>query len=249
MYLQRVKKREKREKKKKMKDRPFRLDRFFSFLLSLLWSATLVTFFVGKIVFEGLESFVTHYTNWNWTISMTYFLSDLFSYIEDPKKPYYLFTLIASWYWTMFGSAWLVFWLVFVMFQQNPAALTDLSTEHGGKFSMGFLLNMNAVFHYLPAIVATIYTFLRRKEIRRNVVAFLVNTSTLTRVFYILPNMFGPLFYIGAYHILINIVAVYKITINPILLILIVILLDIFFVGITMMLFRYSAMRKKRIKE
>jgi len=218
-------------------------------MLSLLWSITLVTFLIGKIVIEGLESFVTHYTNWNWTISATYFVSDVFSYIEDPKRPYYLFTLIATWYWTMFGSAWLVFWLVFIMFQENPDALTSLSTDEGGKFGMGFLLNMNALFHYMPAIIATLYTFLRRKDIRRNVVAFLVDTSIALRVFYILPNMFGPLLFIGAYNILMNIVVIYGITLDPVFLFLIVILIDIFFIGVTMMLFRYSGMKMAKKKK
>jgi hypothetical protein len=193
---------------------------------------------IGKLVYESFYSYSSHFTNWNWTILGAFLLVDVVSKLLPVrwfKKHTYTFA-----FWLAYGSAWSVFWLVFIMFANNPGVLTDLWTEKGGKYSMGFILNMNTVFHTLPAMMMTIYLLLNFEDVLKYNMKYLRSPSYVKLV-YALVIVFIPLYIIGIYNIVWNIKTIYGITTQLGILIVFVVGVAVVFNGLTLLWIRISA--------
>jgi hypothetical protein len=193
--------------------------RLLAFFFSFLWAGVLAGMLIGKLVLEGFESYSIHFTNWNWTISTVFFLLDVLAY-ADPSGIIrnYVHTFA---FWVANGSAWLVFWLVFIMFKDNDQVLMNLWTGNGGRYSMSFLINMNAIFHYVPAVFMLIYFALNNAQIAKAVHRILKRPKRIQRsvhiamvTTYVVIVLGTHLFFIGMYDVFADIKAVYGLTTN-----------------------------------
>lgn len=63
----------------------------------------------------------------------------------------------------------MVFWLMFIVLRDNPELILQESTQFGGKYALGFVFDMERLFHVLPAFVLVFYGFLRRTYIRASI--------------------------------------------------------------------------------
>lgn len=206
------------------------------------WTAFLWTFVIGKLIVDGVSDYTTHYTDWNWTINAVFFLFDLLSYI--PKLNSIQIFLLIFFVWLTFGSSWLVFWLIFILFAENPDIILNMSKEKGGKYSLGFLLNMNTVFHILPAIAILIYVFIKRKQIINVFYKLEVSLTKGAYGFLIFLAIVSPLIYIGVFQTVFNVKQIYGITMPRGLLALIALGVTFFMNGIPILIYFYKA--KKR---
>jgi hypothetical protein len=222
------------------------VDKYSEVTYVVVWAIVLWGLCVAKVVSEGVQSYFSHYTNWNWTINVIYFTGDLVTRFSKDKMV--RITYLGSLFWLVYGSNWSVFFLVFLMFSENPGVLTDLATQNGGKYGMGFLLNMNTVFHSLPLIAVLIYVVLAKSELAyviKEMVSRLKNTNYV--VFSFLIAFLFPILAITIYSLCVDFHKVYGMTTNIGYIILIVLGVVLIFNGTTM-LFLYAKAARREYK-
>jgi hypothetical protein len=202
---------------------------------------------IGKFLYESFESYSVHFTNWNWTIMTLFYLCDLVSRVFGRSSDFKKIVQMVL-FWVAYGTSWNVFWLVFVMFSDNEGVITELWIGNGGKYSMGFLINMNAVFHYLPAFSLSIYLFLNLDDVMdANLEIVRPHTSVIYKIVYGLFIVFMPLYFIGIYDLVLDIHQVYGITTHIALLILLAITISIVFNGFALLWVRIVYHRRRRL--
>lgn len=135
-----------------------------SFILFAGWTVVLWSFLVGKMMLgdDGVKDYFRHFTNWSWTLSAVFFLVDVVAYVL-PRRQWRLrvrYGLAMYGFWWVNGTAWLVFWIVFVILNDNPFLLTDISKS--GGYSLGLVYCMDRIFHVLPPLVLWLYALFRR---------------------------------------------------------------------------------------
>lgn len=113
---------------------------------------------------NGAESYFSHFTNWAWTINALFWLSELLSYADCWGT--ITFIVYTVFLWITNCLTWVVFWLVWIVLNDNPGILEDETKSHGGPYSSGFVYNMNTVFHYLPAIMMVYFMWARTEVIK-----------------------------------------------------------------------------------
>ena len=220
------------------------LERMASYLIfNILWTLALWVLAIGKLVESGLGDYISHFTNWSWTMSAIFFTAETASKLfMCSERNFLALYAVGVLFWLANGMAWLVFCLVFVMFGDNPNVLTDLTTEHGGDLTMGFALNMNAVFHYLPVVVMIFYVVLQQRLIGWTLSELFYRKCFEKNPFfswsYLLYILFGPLFALGIYYSCFDIEKVYKIVTPVGILILIALFVGFVCNGITLTVLR-----------
>jgi hypothetical protein len=134
-----------------------------SFILFSGWTTVLWILLIGKMVLgdDGVQDYFRHFTNWSWTLSALYFLIDVIAYVLPRRwRLRVRYFLITYCFWWVSGTAWLVFWIVFVILNDNPLLLTNISDS--GGFSLGLVYCMDRIFHVLPPLVLWLYALFRR---------------------------------------------------------------------------------------
>lgn len=129
----------------------------------IIWGALLWILMIGKIVMSsnGFVDYFRHFTNWSWTLSALFFLLDTIAFFLPPRAHARLrYGLAAYGFWFVNGTAWLVFWIVFVILNDNPSLLQAISDT--GGYSLGFVFCMDRIFHVLPPLVLWLYASFRR---------------------------------------------------------------------------------------
>lgn len=224
-----------------------RLGAVFRWIFTVLCVAYFWAFLIGKLFLGGIEDFSTHYTDWNWMMISIFFVMDLFTYIPNTSKLEHM--LCIFFLWMTFGSAWLVFWLVFIPVAQNPNLILDLTTERGGKYSIGFVVNMHINFHVIPALLMLIYVMANSRKISKH---FYRNYIEITLTGFVIVNLlalFSPAIYIGIYRALFNLDLIYGITMRDVYIALIAVAIIIVANGIPISLFAYIAAEKHKKKQ
>lgn len=210
-------------------------EKFLTLLFIFSWTAALWTILIGKLIEDGIYNYTIHYTDWNWTINAVFFLLDLITFFPKAKKLrlplYYLFVWIAN------GSSWLVFYLIFVLFEDNVQLLINMSTLGGGKYELGFLINMNTVFHILPAMFMLAYLPIRRREITRVYATIYKQFNSTVYPLYVAFILLVPLMYIGFFEAIFDIRQIYGITLSKFYLVLIVLAVIAIMNGVPLYLF------------
>ena len=211
---------------------------------SLAWGVVTLGVLIGKFVMEDFNSYATHFTNWNWTLTVLFFLSDVLSHLEglayrqNEIGPIRSF-LCTYGFWTAYGSAWLVFILVFIMFADNSDVFTSLAKPFGGKYSFGFLLNMNTVFHTLPAMAVAVYLYLNERDIVTAHREYIGSRQVWGIQFlYTFGVLLIPILILAVYNMAIDIRKVYGLDTNLGLLILAAIGIVFAFNGITLLIIK-----------
>lgn len=127
------------------------------------WTGVLWLLFIGKILLsdDGAAGYFRHFTNWSWTLSAVFFLVDVVTYTLPKRATHFVrFQLAAYGFWLVNGAAWLVFWIVFVILNDNPRLLQNISDD--GGYSLGLVYCMDRIVHVLPPIALWLYASFRR---------------------------------------------------------------------------------------
>ena len=135
----------------------------FAFV-NVVWLVVLWGVGIGKLVDSGFHDYFKHFTNWNWTLNSFYyfleFIRIIYSYNHKDKYKNILTLYVDGFvFWLTFSASWFVFWGVFVMFANSTVIVTEIEK----KYTLGFILNMEKLFHVLPAIVILFYFFIKQQ--------------------------------------------------------------------------------------
>lgn len=208
-----------------------RLEFWITTAICGVWTVALWLLLIGKLATDDFLSFINHYTNWSWVINAAFFMLDIFSLFD--KTRYMSMILGSSLFWLANASSWLVFWLVFIMLSDNPNIIIELSNQGGGKYPLGFILDMDRVFHVLPAIFILVYFVIRRKSVTRGVaLVFYPTTSKAIKAIYVLYIIIFSATPLGLYNIFFNFVEIYGITTNVSVIYVMAIIITIIFNGV-----------------
>lgn len=149
------------------KDHEHWIERVVVFILfNVIWTPIVVIGAIYKLAQEGLHEYISHYTNWGWTISAIFFFVESISKITCSRRNIVSLYAVGFLFWLAHGTAWLVFSLVFIMFAESTEVVMSLMVEHGGQYASGTVLDLERVFHVLPAIALLFYVFLQRRLIQ-----------------------------------------------------------------------------------
>ena len=198
----------------------YKIERWIANGFVLIWTIVLLGIFVVKISTDDFGDFSDHYTNWNWTLSTVFFTIDSITVIMElfgsRLHAYYGRLLInTTFFWLVNASAWLVFWLMFIVLEDNPNIFINLSTQGGGKYYLGFVYDLDRVLHILPAICILLYYIFRRKSITRAVsLIYFKKNLILIKFAYVLYILVLSAIPLGIYDLAFNFQVIYKITTN-----------------------------------
>jgi hypothetical protein len=230
------------------KNHEWHIERIAAILLfNVAWVSLLWVMFIGKLVVSGTHEYISHFTNWAWTINALFFLLDTVAKILScaNRRSGSALALygVGFLFWIAHGMSWLVFWLVFIMFGDNPRVLTDLA----GDYDMGFILDMDRIFHVLPSMILLIYVVLERRLIGWTIAVLVYRNSFRQGVgawFYLLGVvLFGGLITLALYYASYDIAIVYGITTSPWLLLLLGVGVSIAFNGVV-----FATLRKRYVR-
>jgi len=131
-------------------------------LFLAVWSAILWTVLIYKLINDG-GSFFRFFTNWNWILQTLFFTFEFFAnaFLSRNLSMFDLTLFL----WFVWGTTMLVFWLVFLMFHDNPQFILNMMTIFGGPYASWVVLDANAVFHVLIAFSMLVYAFIQKKQI------------------------------------------------------------------------------------
>lgn len=192
-----------------------RSERILAFIIFLGWVGLLWAVAVIKIWNDGINRFISHFTNWAWIFQVYLFTLDLISRFEKRKRLSFVLALV--FFWIVNAITWMVFWLVWIALDNNPGLLEGETKEHGGKFASGFVFNMHSLFHVIPSIMMILYTIFRRYELRF-AVAFVTDRRLYPRwmsgIYGGLLVFVNPVILAAIYMLTTNIVDVYKLTVH-----------------------------------
>ena len=180
--------------------------------ICIFWVIVVWLLGLGKIFLDGLVNYAIHFTNWSWTINGVYLLLDLVSCLDKTGK--LSFYVISIGFWLVNGVSWIVFTLIFIVLHDNPDLLINMSDRGSGEQTLGFIMDMDRVFHVLPALVILLYMFMRRDKIGLVVYVFMNKRENqyALRFNYAFISMISPVLFTIIYCITVDIYAIYGIT-------------------------------------
>lgn len=130
------------------------------FILNFLWTAVLWVVLVTKIAYEGFGTYITYFTNWSWAFQAIFGIIYLFSYLDNPCKRTLETWLLYAFWWIVFAQVFIVFVLVIWVIEDSATLVTKEMKIGGGEYSDGTVLNIEALVHKWPAIIAILNLFL-----------------------------------------------------------------------------------------
>lgn len=168
-----------------------KFEKWVAVVIFTVWAATILVLGIGKIVMDGMERYLVHFTNWSWTLNGALFVLDLLSLTDG--SGYYTFCIVSMFFWLVNGVSWSVFWLIFIVLYENPDLLITMSNRGTGDQPLGFIMDMDRVFHVLPALMTLLYMFLRRDKLAFISHFYLSKINSIhVRFFYGLASMISP---------------------------------------------------------
>jgi hypothetical protein len=217
-------------------------------MFNIVWTLVLLGIMIGKLVETGGHEYIIHYTNWCWTANVIFYLLETIgqlysaSLVHHGTRNAFMVGVVGGVFWIANGMSWLVFWLVFVMLADNSNILLDMTTGYGGQYTLGFVLDMDRLFHVLPALFNLLYCFLRKKQLAFaiEVLAYRGSFNHLDTWVYLLYILFGPLLSLVFYIVSYNISQIYGITTPLAILIFLAIAVVLIFNGATFLVVRRS---------
>lgn len=219
------------------------------FLFAWTWTIILIGVTIYKFIWTDQEDILKHYTSWNWILNTLFFvverLGTIIDYFNPPsankiykKVEFFVYSYLI---WPIYGSSWVVFWLVYVIFSQNSDILIEHTKEGGGKYTLGQVILGDRLLHVMPVVALLIYFFFQLPEIIR-VVQFWTRGKHIW--FYLVHNTLTPLLFLGFYTILFDTRDVYGITLHPALSFLIILSTLIVFVDLKIFVLRDYSINK-----
>jgi len=221
-------------------------EKWIAIVLFFVWAIVVWLFGIGKLVSDGTTGYLIHFTNWSWTLQALFFTFDLIFLLN--KNGSLTFYLVSIFFWLVNGVTWSVFWLIFIVLGNNPDLLIDVSDRGTGTHSLGFILDMDRVFHVLPAVMILFYIFLRRDKIAFTVFFFMnpSQSTFITAFVYGLVNMLAPIALALAYFSTNDVEEVYGLTISIAYVIGVALVVLILFNFVPLMIFYAVTTRKRK---
>lgn len=147
---------------------------YVGFGLVILWNILFWSIFPAKISVDGFYETFGFFTNWTFAETGLYFTLELAGYI------YSFFTTNNNWksyqhcirmclIWAVLGANFLVFFMVFVLMVENWEMMNALTTEGGGTYTLGEVVDLEKVFHTLPTLFVVYFMLIVRDEIEESI--------------------------------------------------------------------------------
>ena len=173
-----------------------RFKRALLLIFIIVWLLALYSAAILKITSDGFHSYFMHFTNWNWTIHIIFFSSELYALFTGHE--WHRIINLIVFFWIVNGTSWLVFWLVFLMIRDNPDAILGLIKEKGGPYEAWVVLDGHALSHVLIIVTLLVYSMLVWRHLIDGVI-FMVGRKIRSRAFALASMMLYPLLIIGLY--------------------------------------------------
>ena len=173
-----------------------------------IWVIFLTFVIVDKLIVGSLHELLEHFTNWSLIYVLIFGFLALVTY---PWKAIYSRVLLLL-YLPVYGTTWVVYIGVAVIFLCNP----DLLIDYFKRFDPGFVLVANEIFHSLPLIVQTTYGWYHAALIRHSIKRAYKECLDLgvdVAVWFVLYQVYFPVLIIGFYRLLYNPNKVYDVNI------------------------------------
>ena len=187
----------------------FDLRRALALLFTSVWWATLLGVAVFKIyrVQDGLYEYAIHFTNWSWTIQFSFYTLDLVSYSDSSFR--FKSCSLLLYFFVAWGTAWLVYFLVYLLIGLNPAIFENNIDDYGTSV----VLLADRVFHNLPIAANFAYVIINYAQL---VLAFAwlreaINGNYCLMAAYTLVYSILPAGLLLLYHLTLDITKVYAI--------------------------------------
>jgi hypothetical protein len=174
------------------------------FIFYVVWFLVLWIIGIGKIVHNGFHNYFKELTNWTWSINAIFYLVagiSKFSLFYKVPTEHNIVSLYANGalFWIANGMSWIVFILIFVLLGDNPAILMDEAEKYG----LGFVLDMNALFHWVPTLINVLYLFLEQRILGWSVSILTGRTtrrtSIITWIYFVFVVLIGGAIGAGVY--------------------------------------------------
>lgn len=183
------------------------------FFLLLIWLGVLLYVAIDKIITSGLEDYFNYFTNWSWSIQIIfYYLLGVAVLLEGALFKFCCEYLLLP----VTGITLLIYVVVMVLVLINP----NFILEHIGEYSAGMVFFGNALFHYVPPFILVLFIFICSKKIKS---ALRENEKPRDYRDY-LYQVYSPLIVVSFYRICNDYREVYRIKLNDIIMIVLVLL-------------------------
>lgn len=134
--------------------------KWFFFGAEVLWTLFLWAGAIATIYVDGFDVYAHYFTNWMWTINLIYYTVDLLTFVDMSGRVQ--FKWIAIMWWPLWGNVSQVFFLVFIMFCDNPDIIGQPAKEYG----LCPVLLVDRFKHVLPFVFGWMYMIFRHKDFR-----------------------------------------------------------------------------------
>lgn len=166
-------------------------------LAHTIWVIFLSFVLVDKLIVGSWIEYIEHFTNWSLTFLL---LFGFLAFIYYPWKPIYRCVMLLL-YLPVYGTTWVVYLGVAVIFLLNP----DLLLDYFKRYDAGFVIVANEIFHSLPLIVHTTYGWYHaaviRHAIKHNFKYCLHRYGWDGAIWFVLYQVYFPILIIGFYRL------------------------------------------------
>ena len=177
-------------------------------IVHAIWTGFLLYVIIDKLILGDLHQFLEHFTNWSLTLVLLFSIMTLFTYAWQAVYKRVLVLL----YLPTYGTTWVVYLGVAVIFLFNPGLLT----HYFKRFDNGVVIVANEVFHSLPLIVQTTYGWYHAGLIRKalhDTYESARSTGKDASLLFILYQVYSPCLLLGLYALSYNANHVYDVDI------------------------------------
>lgn len=129
---------------KSIKDIPLRI--IGTLIISLGWFFFMLSSFVHSIADGDLETFVSHFTNWSWTIQMVFYYFLNIGFLFSDRL---LDCVVSVFFIPVWGMSWIVAILVLLLELRNGNFVLDSVIYH----KSGLVFFGNDLYHFIPPVI------------------------------------------------------------------------------------------------
>lgn len=181
-------------------------------ILSLVWIGIGIGVFVYRS--QPTSHIMTHYTNWNWIILITFLFLSVICAFDSTRRAE--LNLLSFFYLPVLTSNTIVFYIVLIILHDNPDILLDESTLFGGTYYIGNVFVYNALLHNFPYIVILYYSVLMLDRLCKAYhVSFYLFDSYWYKAVFIVYQILSSIFLPVLYDLIFDIRTTYGLTTSP----------------------------------
>lgn len=142
---------------------------------------------------DSVESYFAHFTNWGWTVQWFFYLLFLLAYADTRHSVNQMQMTLFVWlFWFTQGVVWSIFFLVYLMFDEDSDIVYREAIE---EYGLGTTLLGDRIFHVHPGLAQLVFIIMHARVIvlyYQYYHLFIFGRSLGWRVGYIVLQTVGP---------------------------------------------------------